>query len=153
VAAAEGAEAEVVSERASHVGDAPDPLPILRSLRRLRSDVALLSRTTPRPVPQPLARQLAPALATLSAALGRTLGDLAVSLERGTMPPELAPTDAAIAAFEDAWAVAESAIDSSLRAEPEARAALALPFAIETLRRDLGDFAGIVATLAKPGRS
>ena len=30
---------------------------------------------------------------------------------------------------------------------------MAIPFAIETLRRDLGDFAAVVATAAKTGRA
>ena len=51
IAAAEASGAEVTRERASHVSDVDDPLPILRSLRRVRSDVALLSRATSLPLP------------------------------------------------------------------------------------------------------
>jgi uncharacterized membrane protein YccC len=47
LAAAENSGAELMRERAAHVTDAADRSPILRSLRRLRSDVALLSRTLP----------------------------------------------------------------------------------------------------------
>lgn len=153
IAAAEASAAEVASERATHVTDVGDPMLILRSLRRLRSDVALLSRTTPLPLPEPLGTRLAPTLMTLAATLRTALDSLAASLASRAPAPELASVDAAIAAFEGAWAAAEPAIDASLRADSGAKAAMALPFAIETLRRDLGDFAGVVAMLANTGRS
>ena len=57
----------------------------------------------------------------------------------------------AIAAFEGAWAVAEPEIDAALRVATGSKAALALPFAIEHLRRDLGDFAAVVAAPTRPG--
>ncbi len=132
IAAAEASGAEVTRERASHVSDVDDPLPILRSLRRVRSDVALLSRATSLPLPEPLAGRLAPTLAGLAAALRTALDTLAASLTAEVSAPDLAAVDAAIAAFEGAWAVAEPEIDAALRVATGSKAALALPFAIET---------------------
>jgi uncharacterized membrane protein YccC len=152
IAAAEASAAEVGRERASHVSDVDDPLPILRSLRRVRSDIALLSRTTPLPLPEPLAGRLAPTLRNLASALRGALDELARSLASRMPAPDLAAVDAAIAAFEGAWAVAEPEIDQALRTEAGPKAAMALPFAIETLRRDLGDFAAVAAVLAERGR-
>ena len=153
IAAAEASGAEVTRERASHVSDVDDPLPILRSLRRVRSDVALLSRATSLPLPEPLAGRLAPTLAGLAAALRAALDRLAASLTAEVSAPDLAAVDAAIAAFEGAWAVAEPEIDAALRVATGSKAALALPFAIEHLRRDLGDFAAVVAAPTRPGPS
>jgi uncharacterized membrane protein YccC len=151
LAAAEASGAEVARERATHVTDVGDPLPILRSLRRVRSDIALLSRATPLPLPEPLAWRLAPTLTGLAAAFRMALEQLGACLVAGAPAPDLAPVDAAIATFEGAWAVAEPAIDAALQVDTGPKAAMALPFAIETLRRDLGDFAAVVATVAKPG--
>ena len=56
-------------------------------------------------------------------------------------------------AFDSAWAQAELEIDSALRGTTGSKATLALPFAITTLRRDLGDFAGIVEAPPAPAQT
>ncbi len=144
LAAAESSGAELARERAAHVSDAADRSPVLRSLRRLRSDVALLSRTLHEPLPQPLALRLGPAIETLAAAFRLAFKRLASLLAEGGTAPALAELDAAIAGFSQEWRAAEPAIDALLRSGEGPKAAMSLPFAIETLRRDLGDFATVL---------
>ena len=145
LAAAEGSAGELEREHAAHVSDGLDGAVVLRSLRRLRSDAALLSRTVLQPLPDPLAARLAPPIRALAAALGVALRALAAALRDGTAMPEPGQLDAAIRAFEAAWDEAGREIDAALRSDDAAKAALALPFAIQTLRRDLVDFATVLA--------
>ena len=151
--AAEACGVEVASERAAHLSDAADSAPILRSMRRLRSDVAMISRTTPVPLPEPVAQRLQPTLARVAAALREAIETLAANLLGETPPPDLTPVDQAIAAFDNAWAQAELEADSALRPSTGSNATLALPFAITTLRRDLGDFAGMVEAPPAPAQT
>ena len=148
LADAETSGAELARERAAHVTDAPDRSAVLRSLRRLRSDVALLSRTLPEPLPAPLASRLAPAITDLGSGLRTALEGLGARVAADGPPPDLAPLDAAIAGFEEAWSTAGPAIDAALRSGGGAKAALSLPFAIETLRRDLNDLVTVAAAPA-----
>ena len=116
IAAAEASGAEVARERASHVSDVDDPLPILRSLRRVRSDVALLSRATAAAAARAAGRApRADARGPGGRPARRPWTRSAASLTAEAPAPDLAAVDAAIAAFEGAWAVAEPEIDAALR--------------------------------------
>ena len=153
IAAAEASAAEVGRERASHVSDVDDPLPILRSLRRVRSDIALLSRTTPLPLPEPLAGRLAPTLGTLAAALRGAIDELARSLASAQCRHPISPPSmprSRRSRVPGPWPSPRSTAPCAPKTGP--KAAMALPFAIETLRRDLGDFAAVAAVLAERGR-
>ena len=145
VAAAEASAAELERERAAHVGDAVDGAVVLRSVRRLRSDAAILNRTILQPLPGPLAVRLEAPIRGLAAALGAGLRGLGGALREGAPMPPAADLDAAVAAFEQAWDEAGIEIDAALRSDETAKAALALPFAVQTLRRDLVDFAMVLA--------
>lgn len=153
IAAAEASAAEFARERAVHVAEGLDAAPVLRSVRRLRSDVALLSRTVPRPLPPAVADRLAPAIRGLAAELAAALRGLSAKLAGAGPPPGMDRLDAAIAAFDAAWAAAGPELDAALRANGEARAPLALPFAVETLRRDIADFATVLAPAATGTRA
>lgn len=146
--AAETAAREARRERTSRLTDAPAPEPAVRVLRRLRSDVAMLGRATAHPLPDALAALAAPGLAALAAALRTFIAEAAATLEAGTVPPDPAPIDHAIAAFLKAWAMLQPQIETAAIAGQCPRALLALPFTIETLRRDLGDLVAISTVLA-----
>jgi uncharacterized membrane protein YccC len=148
MAAAETAAAEAVRERASRLTSAPAPEPLLRALRRLRSDVAMLGRATLQPVPEALAAPAAQELAALAKELRTFMAAAAASLTARTTPPDLVPVDRAIEIFIAAWAGLQTKIEAAAVAGEHPKALLALPFAVETLRRDLGDLAAILAVLA-----
>jgi uncharacterized membrane protein YccC len=148
LAAAETAAREARRERTSRLTDAPAPEPAVRALRRLRSDVAMLGRATIQPLPEGLAARAAPDLVALATVLRSFMTAAASGLEVGTVPPELGPVDGAIGRFFAAWAVLQPRIEAAAIAGQCPKALLALPFAIETLRRDLGDLAAILAVLA-----
>ena len=101
-------------------------------------------------LPSRLSARLAPAVTSLASTLRTSLDGQAASLAAGTAAPDLGAADAAIAAFEAAWSSAQSEIDAALLTGGGARGILALPFAIETLRRDLGDCAAILSARAQP---
>jgi hypothetical protein len=100
-----------------------------------------------------LASRLAPAIAALAAGLGVTLDGLATRIADNGQAPDLAALGAAIAGFGEAWSAAEPSIDAALRRGDGPKAALSLPFAIETLRRDLGDFVNVMAAPGGDGRA
>ena len=146
--AAETAAREARRERTSRLADAPAPEPAVRVLRRLRSDVAMLGRATAQPLPGALAKLAAPALAVLATTLRTFITAAAAALEAGAAPPELAAVDREIAGFLDAWHMLQPQIETAAIAGECPKALLALPFTIETLRRDLGDLVSILTVLA-----
>ena len=150
VASIEALSAEAQRERGSRLSEAPAPEPIVRSLRRLRSDVALLERATPEPLPAPLAARTEAALAPLARSLRALVEATAGRLAAGAEAPAPEATDAAIDAFMDAWQALQPALDGAIAEHPARKPLQALPFAIETLRRDLGDLLAVTSVLARP---
>jgi uncharacterized membrane protein YccC len=118
--ALETAVSEAKRERIGFGTQAADPTPILRTVRRLRSDVAILDRVAPRLAGAP------PALVQQVAEAARdALHAKAARLRSGERGGDYAELDVAIAA---------------LNQEPDSSGALlALSFAAETLQRDLAD--------------
>jgi uncharacterized membrane protein YgaE (UPF0421/DUF939 family) len=113
---------DVRREHKMHLGGRRDPEPLFRTLRRLRSDVAILDRA----MSQLVADGAAPAaLGPLAQALADWLEPAAGALARRTPPPPLDPIDGATAAAFGGGQVPERL--------------LSLWFAIEALRRDCGD--------------
>jgi uncharacterized membrane protein YccC len=122
LAALETATNEARRERIGLGTPAPDPAPIIRTVRRLRSDVAILDRVAHRLdcLPADLAAQVA-------AAARDALHAKAARLRAGERGGDYTALDASIAALG--------------RAADASGALLALTFAAETLRRDLADLA------------
>jgi uncharacterized membrane protein YccC len=157
LAAAEGAVAEAMRERRSRLTDAPPPEPLLRSVRRVRSDAAMVGRATVQPLPAPLARKVEPELRALAGAMRAFLTEAGRKLLRDEAPPSFLVVDAALERFMSAWPSVRLDLETAAADLDQAGRLLALPFAIETLRRDLGDLAAALATLrptpggAEPG--
>jgi uncharacterized membrane protein YgaE (UPF0421/DUF939 family) len=112
---------DVQREHKLHLGGRRDPEPLFRTLRRLRSDVAILDRAMSQLVADDAPP---PALGPLAQALAGFLEPAATALPRRAPPPPLEPVDGAIAA----------AFGS-----PVPERLLSLWFAVEALRRDCGD--------------
>jgi hypothetical protein len=113
---------DVQREHRMHLGGRRDPEPLFRTLRRLRSDVAILDRAMSQLVADDAAP---PMLAPLAQAIAGWLEQAAGTLAGRKAPPPLDPVDGAIA---DGFGGSQV---------PERL--LPLWFAVEALRRDCGD--------------
>jgi uncharacterized membrane protein YccC len=122
LATCEATALDVRREQRMHLAGRRDPEPLFRTLRRLRSDVAIIDRAVARLA----ATAGAPALdlAPVAAAIVDFFAQAATALPRRAPPPSLAPLDAAIS--------------QRLGAE-SADAHLPVSFALTALRRDCGD--------------
>jgi uncharacterized membrane protein YccC len=139
IAKAENAAEEALRERTSHLTEAPDPLPVCRTLRRLRHDLAIIGRTTTTALPDAVSETLTLPVHDVLKAVGALFNASADALSsRGAMPG-LAEVDAAFAAHSNAIShVRAQGLSKSLPDEDLSRI-FGLGFAFEQLRRDLQD--------------
>jgi len=121
LAACETIAADVRREQRLHLGGRRDPEPLFRTLRRLRSDVAIVDRAISQLAADHAAR---PDLGPLAAAIADLLRGAADGLAPCAAPPSLDAVDAAMAAA---------------FGTPVPDRLLPLWFAIEAVRRDGGD--------------
>jgi uncharacterized membrane protein YccC len=145
----EAAGDEAQRERASRLTDEPDPEPLVRTLRRLRNDLATIARTAAEPLPQPVADRLAPVLARFAAVLQPLLASLGAALVARTAPPALDTVEAALDAYVADMAALRG--DGIIRALPGTNVAqpFALGFALDQLRQDLRDLHARAHELAR----
>ncbi len=73
---------EAIRERASHLAMGPDPEPLLRTLRRMRHDLVMLSRATSQTLPDTLTPRLGPPVAAVTEASVTFLRNAAIALEQ-----------------------------------------------------------------------
>jgi hypothetical protein len=120
------------------VAEGPVPERLVRTLRRLRSDVAFVGRAT--------AgndfdwRDLGLVMAEVASAFRLVLKALSDTLLQDTQVPDLTELDQAIATLR---IVTDKGADDGCSPHRP----IALPFVIDTLRRDLGD---LIDALARP---
>jgi hypothetical protein len=86
IAALEAAGGEARRERASRLTGDPDPEPLVRTLRRLRNDLATIARAAAEPLAPAVSAGFAPALARLAAALPPLLHALGEALVARATP-------------------------------------------------------------------
>jgi uncharacterized membrane protein YccC len=96
MARVESSAREVVRERANHLTDAPDPDSLVRVLRRLRNDLAMIGRATVEPLPAQLYGDVADHLARASETIARYLRASADALAASAPPPSFDPVELAI---------------------------------------------------------
>lgn len=144
---------EAAAERGSRLTDAPDPDPLVRTLRRLRNDLTMVNRATVEPLAEPARRGLTEPAARASADIGAFLRAAAVSIATGAEPPSL---EAAERALDEFAAATESyrrhPFENHLPGEAVIQV-FGLAFALEELRRNLADLADRVRELARPAPS
>ena len=138
-AKAEIAAEEALRERASFLADGVDPLPICRTLRRLRHDLAILGRTMSAPLPDPVGGILLEPITDLSAAISDFLAGCAVAFTKRHVPLSLSGVDGAFAIQSQAVTMMRQQGLSRALADDELARIFGLEFALGQLRRDLGD--------------
>ncbi len=142
---------EAARERRSLISDAPDPAPLVRSIRRLSHDFVIAARARSAPLPAPAVERLGPAVAALSAALSAHLNEIGAALKR---PARRRPDARPRTAFDGVHqAIAEMRRDGITRglSGEEIERVFGLSFALDQLRRNLDDLAGHARDLRRPG--
>jgi len=136
---------EARRERAHRVTDAPDPEPLVRTLRRLRNDLVMVSRATVEPLTEPLSQPvlalLGPPVARLALEIGafmRTAGATLVGLGPA---PSVDRVAQALAEYDAAMSeLRRRGLTHDLSDDAVGRI-FSLAFAFEQLGRDLADLA------------
>lgn len=144
----EGAVDEAKRERRSRLTDQPDPEPLLRTLTRLRNDLGMVAPAAAGPVDTDVDARLQPSLSGLRTALTGFLAGLGVALKHRRPPPDLARTEAALAAyFASVDAIRMDGATRGLSVEAVGRM-FTLRLALAQLRQNLRDLHARVTELA-----
>ncbi|MGO8917240.1 MAG: FUSC family protein [Stellaceae bacterium] len=145
-----GKEAE--RERKSRLTEAPDPEPVIRTVRRLRSDLVIIARAAAAPMAEPCRRLLEAPLAEITATTGEFLRAAGDALATGRDPPAPAAVLGALDGYAAAMAELRRAqLTQGLPGE-EAGRIFALGFALEQLRSDVQDLTSRAGELADGDR-
>ena len=150
-----GAEAE--RERAAHLTAGPDTGPLLRTVLRLRHDLVMIGRAGVVLLPADLQQRLALPLKRVSDAYSEYLKAAAASLRTGTLPPPIAPIQAALQAYgAEVAALRSEGLTRGVPADVAERF-FALGFTLQQMRQNLKDLERCVAswadTPAVPGKT
>lgn len=136
--------AEAKVERANRLADGPDPESLVRTLRRLRHDIALLARALAAPLSQAVPQLEAP-LKILLRELAASLAATAEALPAGSGAPSLDDAGAALAVYRAAVEARFGAVEKS----GEVERFFALLFIVEQLSKNLQDLADRANELAE----
>jgi len=96
---AEAAAEEAARERRSHLTDAADPEPLIRTLYRVRHDLVMIGRASASPLPERIRDRLGPTLGALRDETCALLFGIGKSLRARAAPPDAARFEAALHAF------------------------------------------------------
>lgn len=146
IAQAETRAGEAKVERSNRLSAGPDPEPLVRTLRRLRHDLAMLARALSAPLSPPARERLEAPLAALAGSLSTWLAAAAKALAAGQTAP---PLSAVHAAAEGYKAAVEG--QSTLTYEAgsgDIRRVFALLFLLEQMLHNLQDLSDRTAELA-----
>jgi uncharacterized membrane protein YccC len=139
---------EVKRERLTAFIEEPDHGSLARTLLRLRHDLVILGRAAGALLPVKLGKRLDPSLDAISTTMRNDLQQCADALLARAPPPSLDAVDQACAAYaRDFTALRTDGLTRDLSSH-EAERVFALGFALEQLRRDLGDLHRCVGELA-----
>lgn len=140
---------EADRERRRYITEAPDPDPLVRTLRRLSHDLVIIARALSAKLPDAVAARLATPAAAIAAALSAALTDIGAALAGRAAPPDLGPVEQALAAF--AAGIAALRRDGVTRDLPEetVERIFGLAFGFEQFGRNLAELAGRVQELTK----
>jgi uncharacterized membrane protein YccC len=145
----DGVVAEAARERSNHLSAEPDAEPILRTLRRLRFDFTVLGRAAGAVLPPAVAPSLLPPLGRAAEALERHLDAAAAALRARRPPPAHDAVDEAFAGYAAAiGAVRRAGLTRGL-SDGDAQRIFTIGFALDQLRRNLGDLHERIAGFAR----
>ncbi|NNC00657.1 FUSC family protein, partial [Corallococcus exiguus] len=135
----ESAADEAARERKSHLTDAPDPEPLVRTLYRVRHDFVMIGRAAASPLDERIRVRLATCIAQIRDAAQTFLVALADALQMRGSPPSATAFDESLAALvSEMETMRGEHFLEPLPAEAVARL-YALRFSLEQLRQDLDD--------------
>jgi dienelactone hydrolase len=136
---AEAAAEEAARERRTHLTEAPDPEPLIRTLYRVRHDLVMIGRAASSPLPAPVLDRLRPSLMALHQAASALLLNLAEALRQRTRPPDSEAFRTALDAFTSgAEALRADALVRGLPGKAFGQI-FALGFAFEQFQKNLSD--------------
>jgi uncharacterized membrane protein YccC len=139
---------EAARERRSYITDAPDPEPLVRTLRRLSHDLVIIARALTRPLPEPAAARLASPALAVAGTLAAALNDIGRALASRSAPPDLTALSDAMASFEAVLAALRREGLTRELPEEAVERIFGVAFGLEQIGRNLGELAGRVGELA-----
>lgn len=130
---------EAARERRSHLTGAADPEPLVRTLRRLRHDLALVARSTTGSLPTSVAPRIGRPLGAVAVAMAGFMRAAGAAFVDGAAAPPVEGVFAALAVYEAEMAGLRA--DGTLRAlaDDAVGRLFALAFVLEELAGDLKD--------------
>ncbi|WP_370437131.1 FUSC family protein [Microvirga sp. TS319] len=145
---AEAAADEAARERRSHLTDAADPEPLIRTLYRVRHDFVMIGRASTNPLPEPLLQTLGPSLKALRDETCALLLGIAKALRARTAPPDASRFETALHAFvSETEALRTQALSHDLPYGSFGQV-FALGFAFEQFRKNVEDLLARTQELA-----
>ena len=141
VAQFQGLVEEAKRERFVTFARHPDSAPLSRTLLRIRHDFVIVSRATVRPFPDAVSVRLGPSVARFSEQATAYLRDCAAALAARRAAPPIAPTQAALSAFDAEMAAIRDEGLERVLATADVERLFALAFGLEQFCRDLADLA------------
>ncbi|MFC4351775.1 FUSC family protein [Fodinicurvata halophila] len=136
---------EVRRERANRMAEAPDPEPLARNLRRLRSDVVFMGRTLVQPMPSPILTRLEPVFEEVAETIRSHLRQAARAYEIAGPPPSLDDVEAALEHFTQTLEQIRHEHLTQPLPTTDLGQIYALPFTLENFRENLRDLDARIA--------
>jgi uncharacterized membrane protein YccC len=145
---AEAAADEAARERKSHLTDAADPEPLIRTLYRVRHDLVMIGRASANPLPSPVIEKLGSSLLTLRDETVALFLGLANALRARKSPPDAESFEKALHTFvSETEALRSHALSHDLPYGSFGQV-FALGFAFEQFRKDVRDLVARVEELS-----
>ena len=149
VAKADSRAAEAKVERANRLADGPDPEPLSRTLRRLRNDMAMLSRALVTPFPEAMRSPFVNELTATLHALAAWLSAMSESLSSGKSAPSLQEIKTAVDGFRCAIAQPRQERFPSTAEKADMQRVFVLLFIFDQMLQNLQDLADRARELAE----
>jgi uncharacterized membrane protein YccC len=140
---------EAARERRSYLTEAPDPDPLVRTLRRLSHDLVIVARALMMPLPEIAAGRLAQPAAAIGAAVAAAFTRIGDSLVGRADPPDLAPFAAVRAAFDAELAAMRRERVTQALPELAVERIFGLAFALEQISGHLDEFVARAREMAQ----
>ena len=140
---------EAERERRNYITAAPDPVPLVRTLRRLSHDLVIVARALVSPLPETVAARLAKPAASVAASLSAALDALGAALASRSLPPSLVPLEQALTYFGSELAtLRRDGVTRDLPAEAVERV-FGLLFGLDEIGRNIEELSARIRELAE----